>query len=130
MRYSGSQSSYGVTTDKTSGKSYFFSAVICFVLLIATVSVMVFMSEYQRTEAMVLPSFEAAIDSGRYKDALVIYREVQDKIVSADPEDADKHVEDTRLLEEMEKKVKGAKNAKRQKSEKVLNPIPEAEHGG
>ena len=32
--------------------------------------------------------------------------------------------------DEMEKKVKGAKNAKRQKSEKVLNPIPEAEHGG
>jgi hypothetical protein len=32
--------------------------------------------------------------------------------------------------DEMEKKIKGAKNAKRQKSEKVLNPIPEAEHGG
>ena len=32
--------------------------------------------------------------------------------------------------DEMEKKVKGAKNAKRQKSEKVLNPIPEAKDGG
>lgn len=105
MKFSGSQSSYGVTTDRSNGKSYIFSAVICFVLLIVTVSVMTFMSEYQKTEAMVLPSFEEAIDSGRYKDALVIYREVQDKIVSADPEDADKHVEDARLLEEMEKKV-------------------------
>ena len=53
----------------------------------------------------VVPAFEKAIEDGNYDEALTLYRGVQDTVLSASPDDADKLEEENEQLTRMEEVV-------------------------
>ena len=61
------------------------------------------MNEYKN---MTIPDFQAAIDSGDYDKAISIYRNVQDEVLAASPQEATNMTEETSMLDDMESIVK------------------------
>ena len=65
-------------------------AALCILSVIASVAVYSYVEGFAQSENNVVPAFEEALGRGDYDDALSIYRSVQDTVLSAKPEDADK----------------------------------------
>jgi hypothetical protein len=92
--------------DRKNSKSFHISAVICAVALIVLGLTTVFVGRKSAYEMDTVPSFEKAIDEGRYSDALSIYREVQDEVLKASPEDQESNEYRVKLLDDMENIVR------------------------
>ena len=81
-------------------------AALCILSVIASVAVYSYVEGFAQSENNVVPAFEEALGRGDYDDALSIYRSVQDTVLSANPEDADKLTDENNMLVEMENIVK------------------------
>jgi hypothetical protein len=66
------------------GAGHFASAVVCGVMIAAIIGVLLWINSTLQIESGVVPDFQAAMDEGRYNDALDIYRNVHDIVVAAD----------------------------------------------
>ena len=75
-------SEYYVGDDEIKNtKGYNIAAVLCAVMIIALLITTVVLGSKNAYELETVPSFELAIDEGRYSDALDIYRGVQDDVL-------------------------------------------------
>ena len=100
-------SEYHVAEDEhkdTTG--YNLAAVLCAVMLIALTVSTVILGRKTAYEMDTVPSFELAIDEGRYSDALDIYRNVQDDVLKASPDAEASIASRLKLLDQMESIVK------------------------
>lgn len=72
--------------EKRSGKStgHIIASVICIAMIIAMLSVLLWINSSLKIESGVVPDFQLAIDEARYSDALDIYRSVHDIVVASD----------------------------------------------
>ena len=98
---------YNIIGDKTrrSGTGYVVSAVILSIALLAMVIVVVVVNNINSYRNLTIPEFEEAIDEGDYEGALEIYRNIQDEVLAASPEEAALMTEETELLSQMEEIV-------------------------
>ena len=92
--------------DRKNSRSYHISAVICAVALIVLGLTTAFVGRISTNEMDTVPSFEKAIDEGRYADALSIYRGIQDEVLKTDPEDQALNESKNMLLDDMENIVR------------------------
>ena len=92
--------------DRKNSRSYHISAVICAVALIVLGLTTAFVGRISANEMDTVPSFEKAIDEGRYADALAIYRGIQDEVLKTDPEDQALNESKNMLLDDMENIVR------------------------
>ncbi len=92
--------------DRKNSRSYHISAVICAVALIVLGLTTAFVGRISVNEMDTVPSFEKAIDEGRYADALSIYRGIQDEVLKTDPEDQALNESKNMLLDDMENIVR------------------------
>ena len=92
--------------DRKNSRSYHISAVICAVALIVLGLTTAFVGRISANEMDTVPSFEKAIDEGRYADALSIYRGIQDEVLKTDPEDQVLNESKNMLLDDMENIVR------------------------
>ena len=92
--------------DRKNSRSYHISAVICAVALIVLGLTTAFVGRISANEMDTVPSFEKAIDEGRYADALSIYRGIQDEVLKTDPEDQALNESKNMLLDDMENIVR------------------------
>ena len=92
--------------DRKNSKSFHISAVICAVALIVLCLTTVFVGRISTNEMDTVPSFEKAIDEGRYTDALSIYRGIQDEVLKTSPEDQASNESKIILLDDMENIVR------------------------
>ncbi|MCR5383073.1 MAG: hypothetical protein K6E72_00305 [Saccharofermentans sp.] len=92
--------------DRKNSRSYHISAVICAVALIVLGLTTAFVGRISSNEMDTVPSFEKAIDEGRYADALSIYRGIQDEVLKTDPEDQALNESKNMLLDDMENIVR------------------------
>lgn len=92
--------------DRKNSRSYHISAVICAVALIVLGLTTAFVGRISANEMDTVPSFEKAIDEGRYADALSIYRGIQDEVLKTDPEDQALNESNNMLLDDMENIVR------------------------
>ncbi len=92
--------------DRRSSKGYNIAAVLCAVALI-TLGITTFLIGRKNAYEMdTVPSFEKAIDEGRYTDALSIYRGIQDEVLKASPDDQESNAFRIKMLSDMEFIVK------------------------
>ena len=66
------------------GAGHIASAIVCGVMIVAIIGVLVWINSTLKIESGVVPDFQAAMDEGRYTDALDIYRSVHDIVVASD----------------------------------------------
>lgn len=100
-------SAYHVGEDgRKSKKGYNIAAVICAVALVALGCVMFIVGRKNAYELDTVPSFERAIDEGRYSEALAIYRGIQDEVLRASPGDQSSNAFRVQMLDEMEEIVR------------------------
>ena len=92
--------------DRRNSRSYNIAAVSLAVALIVLTLTTVFVGRKSAYEMDTVPSFEQAIDDGRYSDALSIYREIQDEVLKVSPEDQDPNDYRVLMLDEMENIVR------------------------
>lgn len=79
---------------------------LCAVMLVCCAVVFVYISNYNKDSASIMPSFKKALQDGDYDKALSIYRDIHDTVVSLDPEkDADRYNSEVALMESMESAV-------------------------
>ena len=83
--------------EKKSVKSagHIVAAIICFAIVISMICVVSWLNVSMEVESGVVPEFEIALDEGRYDDALQLYRQVHDDVVSYD---AVEGTEDSELI--------------------------------
>ena len=80
-------SEYHVVEDEHKDtRGYNIAAVLCAVVLLALTVTTVVLGRKAAYELETVPSFELAIDEGRYSDALDIYRGVQDDVLKSSPD--------------------------------------------
>ncbi len=72
--------------EKKSVKSagHLIAAIACLVVIVAMIGVVFWLNQSMEIESGVVPDFVAAMDEGRYTDALNLYRDVHDEVVAAD----------------------------------------------
>lgn len=72
--------------EKKSVKSagHIIAAVLCMAVIAVMIGVVFWLNQSMEIEAGVVPDFVAAMDEGRYSDALNLYRAVHDSVVAAD----------------------------------------------
>ena len=92
--------------DRGNSRSYYIAAVLCAVALIALGLTTVFVGRKSANEMDTVPSFERAIDEGRYADALSIYRGIQDEVLKVSPDDQTSNAAKVQLLDDMENIVR------------------------
>ena len=92
--------------DRRSSKGYNIAAVLCAVALIALGITTFLIGRKNAYEMDTVPSFEKAIDEGRYTDALSIYRGIQDEVLKASPDDQESNAFRIKMLSDMEFIVK------------------------
>ncbi|MBR3247770.1 MAG: hypothetical protein IKG03_05180 [Clostridiales bacterium] len=92
--------------DRKNSRGYNIAAVLCGVALIVLGVTLIFVGRTKAYEMDTVPSFEKAIDEGRYSDALSIYREIQDEVLKASPDDQDSNADRIQLLDSMESIVR------------------------
>ena len=86
-------------------KGYTVAAVICLVMVFVIIGVSVWIKTTNKQEESVLPEFVAALDQGRYDDALQIYRDIHDRVVAADPSKLESMKSETDAMAQMESEV-------------------------
>ncbi len=100
-------SEYHVGDDeRKGGKNYYAAAVVCSVMLIILGITTFFVGRKNAYEIDTVPSFEAAIDEGRYDEALEIYRGIQDEVLKASPENQENNAVKIQMLTDMENIVR------------------------
>ena len=92
--------------DRKNSRSYNIAAVSLAVALIALTLTTIFVGRKSAYEMDTVPSFELAIDEGRFSDALSIYREIQDEVLKVSPENQDTNEYRVQMLDEMENIVR------------------------
>ena len=92
--------------DRKNSKGYNAAAVLCAVALLVLGLTTVFVGRKNSYELDTVPSFEKAIDEGRYADALSIYREIQDEVLKASPEEQLSNTSRIQMLDDMENIVR------------------------
>lgn len=66
------------------GAGHIIAAVLCFTVILSMVIVLSWLNSSMKIESGVVPDFQAALDEGRYTDALMLYRSVHDLVVASD----------------------------------------------
>jgi len=92
--------------DRKNSSSYYIAAVCCAVALIVLGVTTVLVGRKSAYELDTVPSFEKAIDEGRYSDALSIYRGIQDEVLRVSPDDQSSNESRVRMLDDMENIVR------------------------
>ena len=90
-----------VSRKKPVSFMYRLSIGMCIAVLLFSVVVFVYINRSKESEASIIPSFETALNEGRYDDALSMYRELHDN-VAVTPEEQEKNAA---LMTQMEKIV-------------------------
>lgn len=92
--------------DRKNSKGFNAAAVLCAVALLVLGLTTAFVGRKNAYELDTVPNFEKAIDEGRYDDALSIYREIQDEVLKASPDDQTSNATRIKMLEDMENIVR------------------------
>jgi hypothetical protein len=85
-----------------SDRGYFIAAAICAVVMIAVGICFYVITTRQEERVSTINEFKACMASGDYSGAIVIYRSVQDDVISKSPEEAAKAEYELNMLEQME----------------------------
>lgn len=91
------------TTRKPVDLFYWFSIVLCIIALLFSAVTFFVIDKTKKDNASVIPQFEEALNKGDYDDALKMYRELHDVVVSANPGEVDKYQFETTMMAEMER---------------------------
>lgn len=78
------------------------ASILCIVVIFALLVSLVWINITQKEEESIIPEFIAALDEGRYDDALEMYRHTHDIVVAADPEQMQEVSEQTEIMSQME----------------------------
>lgn len=78
------------------------AAILCVVIISTFAATVIWLNIIHKEEESTLPSFIAALDEGRYNDALELYRHTHDTVVAADPEKMDDVLNETETMSQME----------------------------
>ena len=92
--------------DRKNSRGFNAAAVLCAVALLVLGLTTAFVGRKNAYELDTVPSFEKAIDEGRYSDALSIYREIQDEVLKAAPDDQASNSARIQMLDDMENIVR------------------------
>ena len=84
------------------GRKHTIAAVVCAAALLLSVIVFVYIGNIKSRRDVVMPEFNAALEDGDYDKALMLYRDVHDEVVSADPGHEDEYSEQIEIMDEME----------------------------
>ena len=96
-------SEYHVGDDeRKNSKGFNAAAICCLVALLSLGLVMVFVGRKNAYEGDTVPSFERAIEEGHYAEALEMYRNIQDEVLSSSPGDQEANASKIQMLDEME----------------------------
>ena len=66
------------------GAGHIIAAALCFLVILSMIIVISWLDSSMKIESGVVPDFQAALDEGRYSDALMLYRSVHDLVVASD----------------------------------------------
>ena len=100
-------SEYHVAEDEIKDtRGYNIAAVLCAVMLIALTVTTFVLGRKNAYELETVPSFELAINEGRYGDALDIYRGIQDEVLKSSPEDQASNATRIQMLDDMQNIVR------------------------
>ena len=100
-------SEYYVGDDEIKNtKGYNIAAVLCAVMIIALLITTVVLGSKNAYELETVPSFELAIDEGRYSDALELYRGIQDEVLKSSPDDQASNAARVQMLNDMQSIVR------------------------
>lgn len=91
--------------NRISGIGYTVCAVLCLVMVFVIGGTAIWVKNVNKKEESVLPDFIRALDVGDYDEALSIYRSVHDKVVAADPDEADELQAEIEVMAQMENEV-------------------------
>ncbi len=83
------------------GAGHIIAVVACMICIAAMIGVVFWLNASMKIESGVVPDFEAAIDEGRYEDALMLYRQVHDQVVAYDSSELSENAELTIRREQM-----------------------------
>lgn len=90
------------TSRKPVSIVYWLSIGLCLVTLLFSVFVFFYVNKVQKDNESVIPDFKLALERGDYKEALEMYRELHDEVVSADPGKESEYEFQTSMMTEME----------------------------
>ena len=100
-------SEYHVADDEIKDtRGYNIAAAVCAVLLVALAITTFVLGSKNAYELETVPSFELAIDEGRYTDALEIYRGIQDEVLKSSPDDQASNEARVQMLNDMQNIVR------------------------
>ena len=100
-------SEYYVAEDEIKDtRGYTIAAVLCAVMLIALTITTFVLGRKNAYELETVPSFELAINEGRYGDALDIYRGIQDEVLKSSPDDQASNATRIQMLDDMQNIVR------------------------
>ncbi|SCW39989.1 hypothetical protein SAMN02910456_00909 [Ruminococcaceae bacterium YRB3002] len=105
MNYNVNDNIYGDRTGSSVKVIHRIFAVLCFILAASIAGAYFYLEGLSRTGSSVVPAFEEALTKGDYEEALRIYRDIQDYVLSAPPESADKMEYENQELYDMEEIV-------------------------
>ena len=96
-------SEYHVAEDEIKDtRGYGIAAVLCAVMLIALTVTTFVLGRKNAYELETVPSFELAINEGRYGDALEIYRGIQDEVLKSSPDEQASNAQRIQMLDDMQ----------------------------
>ena len=100
-------SEYHVAEDEIKDTiGYNIAAVLCAVMLIALTVTTFVLGRKNAYELETVPSFELAINEGRYGDALDIYRGIQDEVLMSSPDEQASNAQRIQMLDDMQNIVR------------------------
>ena len=100
-------SEYHVAEDEHKDtRGYNIAAILCAVMLIALTITTVVLGRKTAYELETVPSFELAIEEGRYSDALDIYRGIQDEVLKSSPDAQASNAVRIQMLDDMQNIVR------------------------
>ena len=100
-------SEYHVAEDEIKDtRGYNIAAVLCAVMLIALTVTTFVLGRKNAYELETVPSFELAINEGRYGDALDIYRGIQDEVLMSSPDEQASNAQRVQMLDDMQNIVR------------------------
>lgn len=100
-------SEYHVAEDEIKDtRGYNIAAVLCAVMLIALTVTTFVLGRKNAYELETVPSFELAINEGRYGDALDIYRGIQDEVLMSSPDEQASNAQRIQMLDDMQNIVR------------------------
>lgn len=85
---------------------YFGVLLLSVVIFVTSIGVMIYVYNKNQKSVSVIPGFKLAMDEGRYDDALTMYRDLQDKVLSVDPSNTASVQSELNTMNEMEAIVK------------------------